>query len=112
MEDGLSLKEAQGGGSRARRGEQGDADGFGRRRSGMLPRRDPAPSYGNGSRDPGSWTAPGPGEGGHDLGEPGPASHCVTGTGCAPVLLLYRRIAAGNSLRVRLMKKRGRESRD
>lgn len=59
MEDGLSLKEAQGSRTRARRGEQGDAEGFGRRRSGMLSHRDPAPSYGNRSRDPGSWALAG-----------------------------------------------------
>lgn len=122
MEDGLS----EGGsgrqepgtprGARRRRGPRPPPGPEPGRRGAVPPHRDPAASYGRGSRDPRGWALsgglpPGPREGLRGRGEPGAASRRLAGTARAPGLLPFRRFAAGSSRQLRFVEERGRESR-
>lgn len=86
------MKAAPGGRSRACRGENGcSGASAGSKTRPRTPQRDPAPSYGRDSREPGDWALfggpPGLGEGPHERGMPGAASHLLECTGRAPGLL-------------------------
>lgn len=126
MEDGLALKAAQGGRSRARRGEYGGAGGLGRLPDRARPEGRDAAAPGPRSqlreglkraRGPGTlWRSPGPGKrrrrpswaGGARGCQPPPRRYRPRiGGGLPP----YRRFAAGNSRQVRFVEGRGRESR-